>query len=235
MTGNIEYQIFRDDPNILCQSLWQNVDSDQSKETDGSKNILMFEFLKKSSFTADSLVSAKQVHGKHVEQVKNPGIVNQCDGLLTTRQTWPLLIRTADCASVMIYSAEQKSIANLHVGWRGALAGIITTGLEKLSRPQAESVNSMKVAISPLIRGCCYEVGEEFYRNFDKKYLERQNEKIFFHLERIIEDQLLRAGILSKHIDFSSECTHCSPLELPSYRRNKTRNRMLNVIEIKEL
>jgi YfiH family protein len=235
MTGNIEYQIFRDDPNILCQSLWRNLDLDQSRETDGSKNIPGSELLKKSLFTADSLVSAKQMHGKDVEQIKNPGIVNQCDGLITTLQKLPLLIRTADCASVMIYSPEQKSIANLHVGWRGALAGIIATGLEKLSRPQAGSVNSMKVAISPLIRGCCYEVGEEFYDTFDKKYLERNDEKIFFHLERIIADQLLEAGILSRHIDFSSECTHCSPLELPSYRRNKTCNRMLNVIEIKEI
>jgi len=191
MIGNIEYQIFCDDPNLLCQSLWRNLDSDQSKETGGSKNILGFEVLKKSSFTVDNLVSAKQVHGKNVEQIKNHGVVNQCDGLITTRQKLPLLIRTADCASVMIYSPEQKSIANLHVGWRGALAGIIAAGLEKLSRPQAGSVKSMKVAISPLIRGCCYEVGEEFYHTFDKKYLERHHNKTFFHLERIIEDQLL--------------------------------------------
>ena len=235
MTGNIEYQIYHNHPNILCQSLWQNLDSDQSKETDGPNKILGFEFLKKSYFSADSLVYANQVHGKQVEQINKPGVVNQCDGLVTTRQKLPLLIRTADCASVMIYSPEQKSIANLHVGWRGAAAGIIAAGIKKLSHQQIQSLKNMEVAIGPMISGCCYEVGEEFYHAFDDKYLERRHGKIFFHLEWVVEDQLLGAGILAKHIEFSAQCTCCSPLGLPSYRRNKTLNRLINVIEIKEI
>jgi len=235
MTGTIEYLIFGNHPNILCQSLWDNLDSDQSKGTDGSKNITGFELLKGSPFTADGLVYAKQVHSKQVEQVKKSGVVNQCDGLVTTRIKLPLLIRTADCASVMIYSPEQKSIANFHVGWRGAAAGIIAEGLEKLSNQQIELLQDMQVAIGPMISGCCYEVGEEFYDVFEDKYLERRHDKIFFHLEWIIEDQLLAAGILAKHIEFSAECTCCSPLGLPSYRRNKTQNRLINVIEIKEI
>jgi len=96
-------------------------------------------------------------------------------------------------------------------------------------------VENIEAAVSPMIRGCCYEVGQEFYHAFEDKYLESRHGKIFFHLDKVIKDQLLSAGIKSKHIDFSTECTRCSPLELPSYRRDKTQNRLLNVIEIKEL
>lgn len=235
MAGSIEYQIFQNHPGVKAGSLWQKQESNQSVDMEQDNNNPGLGFLKNSEFLVDDLVYAKQVHGKEVEHVKKNGIVNHCDGLTTNMKNLPLLIRTADCASVMFYSPAHNSIANLHVGWRGANAGIIGVGIEKLSHQQAKSIKNMKAAVSPLIRGCCYEVGQEFYKEFDHKYLEIRQDKIFFHLERVIEDQLLGAGILSKHIEFSHHCTRCSSMELPSYRRNKTHHRLFNIIEIKEL
>jgi YfiH family protein len=233
MTGHIEYQVFQNHPNILCKSLWQNHDSYQSKESAGADKNLDYDLLNKSNFSANVLVYANQVHGNLVERAKKSGVVDHCDGLITTQQKMPLLIKTADCASVMIYSPVQKSIANLHVGWRGAFAGVIAAGIKKLSQQETGPIKEMVVAVSPMIGGCCYEVGEEFYDSFENKYLERRHSKIFFHLKRIIDDQLLTAGILSNHIEYSKECTHCSHKGLPSYRKNKTQNRLKNVIEMK--
>lgn len=235
MTGSIEYQIFQNHPSIKARSLWQKQESDQSLGMEQDNNNPEFEFLKGSVFSIDNLVYAKQVHGKEVEQIQNTGVVDLCDGLTTNVRKLPLLIRTADCASVMFYSPGHNSIANLHVGWRGARAGIIAEGIEKLSRRKAESIENMEVAVSPMIRGCCYEVGQEFYKDFVDQYLERRQGKIFLHLEMVIKDQLLGAGILSKNIEFSDYCTRCSSQGLPSYRRNKTRQRLFNLIELKEL
>jgi YfiH family protein len=234
MRGQITYQIFRNHPDVLCQTIWLETDSVPIENKDGPQADLWFDFLKDSFFTSEELVYARQVHGNQVEQVTVPGVAGQCDGLATSRQKLPLLIRTADCASVMLFNPAQKSIANLHVGWRGARAGIISAGIEKFSNGKTDSFKKMEVAVSPMIRGCCYEVGTEFHEYFEDKYFEERQGKIFFQLQRIIADQLLAAGILTKQIEFSEECTHCSQRRLPSFRRDKTQNRLLNVIEIKE-
>ena len=86
MTDKIDYRIFQNHPDILCQSLWQYQDSNQSKATKRHNINSRFKSLQKSYFSANCLVFAKQVHGKQVTLVKKSGIVNHCDGLITARQ-----------------------------------------------------------------------------------------------------------------------------------------------------
>jgi YfiH family protein len=234
MVGQITYRIFQNHPDILCQTFWQDQKANPSDYLKGSQNEAGFELLRKSHFTANGLAYAKQVHGKQVEQVTKSGVAGSCDGLATTSQNLPLVIRTADCAAVMIFNPDQKSIANLHVGWRGAHAGIIAAGIKKLVGPGSDSLDMIKVAVSPMIRDCCYEVGTEFYQMFEDKYLMKRQGKNFLQLEKVIDDQLQAAGILSRHIEYNQECTHCSHKNLPSYRKDKTKNRLINVIEMKE-
>jgi YfiH family protein len=218
----------------VCRSIWQNQYSNAAVSEIADHQNLVTDLLPYSTFSTAGLVSAKQVHGNHVEPVHKAGVIENCDGLMTDTCGLPLLIKTADCAAVMIYAEKQNIIANLHVGWRGAAAGIISKTIQTLSGGLQAEIHSMWVAVGPLLRDCCYEVGEDFYQIFQNKYLMVRGKRLFFHLQEVIQDQLLMKGILPEKIEFSGECTHCSPRELPSYRRSKTRNRLFNLIEKKE-
>jgi YfiH family protein len=231
MFSEINYQVFQSFPHILSRSIWRRQNSDPAVESISDEQQLLQDFLEKSSFSANCLISAKQVHGNHIEQVHGIGAIDSCDGLLTTERKMPLAIRTADCAAVMMYAQREDTIANLHVGWRGAAAGIIGRAVQKMAKDRMRSREHIWVAVGPLIRECCYEVGSEFYHTFKEEYLESRKNTLYFHLQNVIKDQLLDAGVLPEQLEFSEECTFCSPLGLPSYRRDNTRRRLMNIIE----
>ena len=144
------------------------------------------------------------------------------------------MIRTADCAAVMIYNSIIKSIMNIHVGWRGAKSKIIENTLQTVFKKSDQNEDHVWAAVSPMIGPCCYQVGPEFYGYFGEQYLEQRESKIYFNLPHLIKKKLTAGGVSLSQIQFSNECTCCSSLKLPSFRRDKTRSRIINIIEIKE-
>jgi len=231
----ITYSVFQDFPHILCCTLWQEQNFGIKAGETNDESLLMQDLVNKCTFSAHQLVLAKQVHGNHIVRVSDAGVVDSCDGLLTRAKELPLIIRTADCAAVMLYSPSEDTIVNLHVGWRGAAAGIIGEALKILTKSYTLSRKEIWVAVGPLIRACCYQVGPEFTQIFGEKYLEKRASSLYFSLQDVIEDQLREAGILQNHLEFSGECTFCSPLRFPSFRRDNTRHRIMNIIKKKEV
>jgi copper oxidase (laccase) domain-containing protein len=49
----------------------------------------------------------------------------EADGMLTDRPGLLLAIATADCVPVLLARRDGREVAALHVGWRGAHAGIV--------------------------------------------------------------------------------------------------------------
>lgn len=179
----------------------------------------------------DHTILAKQIHGTEVLYVTDPGVVSNCDGLFTREEKLKLVIRTADCAAVMIYDPDSSAIINLHVGWRGAQSGIIRRAFSALRKKGGGDSHHYRIAVGPAIHACCYQVGEEFYQYFDESFLELRNDQLFFDLPAIIRSQLQAEGVVSGNIEISDQCTRCSTWLLPSYRRNKTKQRIWNMIE----
>ena len=230
----ITYQVFQNFPHILCCTLWQEQNFGIKAGEPNDESQLMQDLIDKCAFSAHQLVLAKQVHGNRIVRVNDAGVVDSCDGLLTQAKDLPLIIRTADCAAVMLYLQSEDTIVNLHVGWRGAAAGIIGEAIKKLTQSSTFSGKEIRVAVGPLIRECCYQVGPEFAQIFSEKYLEKRESSLYFSLQDVIKDQLREAGILQKQLEFSGECTFCSPLRFPSFRRDNTRHRIMNIIKKKE-
>jgi len=85
--------------------------------------------------------------------------------------------------------------------------------------------------VGPAIHSCCYNVGREFHDYFDKSFLLPRNGQLFFNLPAVIKRQLLSEGVVLENIEISDQCTRCSGRVFPSYRRNKTRQRVWNIIE----
>ena len=235
MNNRISYSLFNRFPEILCLTIWNQPASATIEETGQTAFLNTLLDHPADAISGEGWGLAKQVHGKDIRDCRNPGTYDSCDGLMTTQKKLPLIIRTADCAAVMIYDARSKRIANLHVGWRGARAGIISAAVRKmLGEEEQSNASDLWVAVAPMILPCCYQVGEEFYSYFEESHLQQREDGVYLDLPQVIAQQLGAHGILVEQVQFSEECTFCSPLNLPSFRRDRTQNRIYNMIERRE-
>ncbi len=170
--------------------------------------------------TAEQTVQGVQIHGTRIRIVKEPGIYSGTDGFVTIRKELALLIKTADCPTVLLIDPQQKVIAAVHAGWRSVVNGI----LEKVIRLLADQFNSRPAnilcAVGPAIHSCCYEVQEDVWKIFPEDVIVRRGENCFLDLPLAIRQKLLRLGITENHLDDSNLCTSCRADLFFSHRRD---------------
>ena len=224
------YSIFRRFPEVRATTYWVAEEAFRKLVPDGSRWQPLFRAIAARVPELAQHVLAEQVHGCGVAVVSSPGEAVGADGLVSDTPELNLVIRTADCAAIMVYDPEHGVVANLHAGWRGARENIISRGISLLQRIYQSRPENLVVAISPFIRECCYQVGEEFRDYFSEKYLEVRGEHLYLNLARIFRDQLLDVGVVPGNLEISSQCTHCHPDKFPSYRRTGSANRMFHAI-----
>jgi polyphenol oxidase len=96
----------------------------------------------------------RQVHGSDVVVVDGPGdhAGAPADGAVTSRPGCALVVRTADCAPVVL--AGERSIALLHLGWRGLVAGLVDAAVDAMA---AAGDAPVAATVGPCIRPGCYE------------------------------------------------------------------------------
>ncbi|GBF41598.1 YfiH family protein [Leptospira ellinghausenii] len=110
--------------------------------------------------------SLGQVHGDHIEKFPSetnhiPVIeVKQGDGLFSLQKNQVLVVRTADCVPVFLYSIKQPFVSVLHSGWKGTQLGITEKMIEKLIS-EGFSFEELILELGPYIQRKHYEVGED--------------------------------------------------------------------------
>lgn len=135
------------------------------------------------------------------------------DACITNEKNVLLITTWADCIPIVLYDPVTGWIASVHSGWRGALSNVIG---ETISVLQNYGVDNQRLlaAVGPGIRGCCYQVGDEFRTNFSGTIMEEclsvKDNSLYFDLNRGVYLQLCAAGIMEENIDFSGLCTCCS-------------------------
>lgn len=94
-----------------------------------------------------------QVHGADVMRVHRPGdhAGDVGDALITDRADAPIAVQVADCVPVVV--AGHDSVAVMHAGWRGLMAGVVEATLAAEDGPVAWAV------LGPCIRPHAYEFG----------------------------------------------------------------------------
>jgi YfiH family protein len=164
----------------------------------------------------------------------------EADGMLTDRPGLMLSIATADCAPVLLARKDGKEIAALHVGWRGALAGIVDRFADLLGQ-RGGKPDDWCAAIGPSAGPCCYEVSDELIGQFREKYRLPLSlvapARRRLDLSAIVHWQLDNAGFAS--VSTCPECTICHPktpdrpdpgFAFHSYRRDReTRTPVVDV------
>ena len=172
---------------------------------------------------------AWQVHGAEVTRAESRGIVTpgtlyeRCDGLWSDEAGQAMVLLTADCLPVAIARRNgRRTLAVLHVGWRGLLAGIVDAGVRALGE------GDLAAAIGPGIGPCCYEVGEEVARPFRAAYGDDVMRGRNLDLRAATERALRRAGCHS--VDSFALCTSCEEGLFFSHRRDHGRTGRQGVI-----
>jgi YfiH family protein len=79
------------------------------------------------------------------------------DGLVTQRPDLILTVRTADCVPVLLASSDGRTVAALHAGWRGLVAGVLGRGVRAMAE-YGHRPADLRAAIGPCIGPVAYEV-----------------------------------------------------------------------------
>ncbi len=142
----------------------------------------------------DRLTTAKQVHGSHVAIVGDGGAcagagafvssgaggsvppVPGADALITAEEATPLLLCFADCVPVVLVAEghgwmgrsgrPRFSVAIVHAGWRGALAGIVGRAARMLIDSMCTGDVWLRAYVGAHIGPCHYEVDHAIVSQF---------------------------------------------------------------------
>ena len=113
-----------------------------------------------------ALYSCTQVHGADVRVVNGADdatlvLRERADALVTTGAGVAVGGRTADCAPVLLAVDDGTAVAAVHVGWRGAVAGVVACAVERLCREAGVGPERVLGAVGPCIGAAAFEVGPE--------------------------------------------------------------------------
>lgn len=173
----------------------------------------------------NSLVLAKQVHGRHVRAVTSAdkgSFIAGCDGLITADKNMILGVFTADCMPVLMFSEDGAVKAAVHAGRKGLACGILQETLDVFKEKFNIPPQKINAYIGPHIRQCCYKVGPAIGEMFGAAFNDGK-----LDLSAAAKDILEKKGL--KKLFISGFCSCCKSESFFSYRRDKTDKRMITV------
>jgi YfiH family protein len=177
-----------------------------------------------------TLFEVSQVHGRHVRVVapsEDPKVVRREEGdaLVANAMGTAIGVRAADCIAVLFADPQTRAVAAVHAGWRGTVAGVALSGLERLVDVSNAPRSRVVAAVFPHIRACCFEVGDDVAQTIASRspaqgIVSRVANKAHVDLAAVVRAQLREAGVDAAHIDDVAGCTRCEPARFFSYRRD---------------
>ncbi len=182
--------------------------------------------------------SLKQVHGKETVVISGPirdshrVPEEQSGDILMTRTTGQgLMIKQADCQSLLFYDPRHRVAANIHCGWRGNVNQVIEEAVRQMKSTYGTHPSDLMVGIGPSLGPCCAQF-INFRKEFPPQYWAYQTRPDYFDLWRLSRDQLIAAGVLKDRIEIAGICTSCQTEDFFSYRKEKETGRFATVIAL---
>lgn len=183
------------------------------------------------------ILGLKQVHSNKIITINSAEDlaaykaekVHEADGWLLSLPQTGVMILTADCVPLYLWSADGKYVSLTHCGWRGIVKELPKKAAELIKTKTAEKLQAY---IGPHIRECCFEVKEDVASKFPKEAVIHRENKIFVDLDKAIILQLTAAGVDINEIKTGChcQCTSCNKLDFFSYRRDGTKDALLSFI-----
>lgn len=107
---------------------------------------------------AADLAVMDAAHGAQVAVVDEPGAVPDVDALITDRPGLAIAALAADCATVALFGHDDRTVAVVHCGWQGLVAGVVDATTAAL---RARRVAVAAAVVGPSVCGSCYPVPPE--------------------------------------------------------------------------
>jgi len=149
------------------------------------------------------------------------------DALITNKTGTLIAVLTADCAPILIHDKNNKMVAVIHAGWKGAFKGIIQNVI-KFMLKNGCTPETMTAVIGPCISIKNYEVKKDFKDKFIKKdkknkfFFKKIKNKTYFSLNKYIYLQLKNLNI--KNIEIINKDTFDVKNNFFSARRSLIQN-----------
>ena len=185
------------------------------------------------------LVASRQVHGDALNFIDEKAAQTleahpptleapPADALATDLPGLGLLIRIADCQSILLVDPQSRIIANIHSGWRGSVLDIAGKTVRSLERFGLKPERTL-AAVSPSLGPCCAEFVNH-QRELPEKFRQFRVGPVHFDFWAITRSQLTEAGLCGENIEFAQKCTVCEKTDFFSYRGEKDTGRMASII-----
>ena len=173
----------------------------------------------------DNYYILKQIHSNKVFDITNIPKNYEGDGLITNKSNIALVTKSKDCNSIFIIDTKNKILGNIHSGWKGTLHSIITIAINQMKEKYNSASKDIKIVFNPSIRECCFEVDNDVYDLFikkykDKSYYQKVGNKYHINLVRIIKADAKKLGIKEENIIDNNICTLCNRKLFNSHRNN---------------
>ena len=172
-----------------------------------------------------------QVHGARVIEGGAAVALAAADGSWTASAGTVCAVMTADCLPVLICDSGGNGVAAAHAGWRGLLAGVISTAVKSLGSRLTE----LLVWLGPAIGPSAFEVGPEVFQAFiarDANYVsafrQTDDEHWLCDIYGLARIELAELGVTS--IFGGDACTFTDQQRFFSYRRDRRTGRMASLI-----
>lgn len=178
------------------------------------------------------LVQVHQVHGAAVHVVRAGRAAHEgahdtkADAVVTNDAARVVAIRVADCAPVLIASADGRVVSAVHAGWRGVIAGVAQRTVEVMRTEFG--VSHLVAAIGPCIGFDAFEVGPEVLVAFRRVFgagtrvcRDEVGGKGRVDLKGALAEQLRGSGV--EEIEVLPQCTVSIPEMFFSHRRDHGR------------
>ncbi len=211
---------------------WSNGDSEQAVSENLSRIM--------GTMRLDRLVSSRQVHADTINLVSESTLpsfksrspillADPGDALVTGLSGTGVLIKIADCQSVLLVDPEKHIAANVHSGWRGSVQNIAGKTVEYLREYLKCNPARMLAAVGPSLGPCCAEY-KNFQSEFPPELWHFQTRPGYFDFWAMTRDQLVKSGVPDENIDILGRCTVCEKTMFFSYRGERNTGRMAAVI-----
>lgn len=210
-------------------------------------------------FSLEDWTCGEQVHRSEIAVVgpsergrgslDRQSAIQDTDGLLTNTPGVLLASYYADCVPLYFWDPVKDVVGLAHAGWKGTVAGIGSRMIEKMKSEFGSSPKDIRTAIGPSIGQCCYEVDDKVMskvndlgltvegNNIDSAllYVDKGNGKYMLNLKEINRHIMIKAGIMTDHIECTSWCTSCRNDLFFSYRKDEgTTGRMASWIGMRK-
>jgi len=169
----------------------------------------------------------RQVHGTGVVDAARAAQEPEADASVAREPGAVCVVKAADCLPVLLADDAGSVVGAAHAGWRGLAAGVLEATVDAMRVAPGTLMAWLGPAIGPKF----YEVGEEVRAAFLERdaraaaaFTSNRPGHWLLDLYAVARQRLAARGVTRVYGgDF---CTYSDPQRFPSWRRERTRERI---------